>query len=251
MELIINIGNSNVRLGVFDGNECLTSWVANTKNIQKEAGFLDKIEEQYRLYEMDAKHTIDKIVIGSVVPDLTESIAQRIGDYHGIAPILVNRNSPSAVKHHSNQIGTDLYANGVAAHHLYQGNKIILDFGTALTLSCIDTSGVFQGVVIAPGVETSLNALVAQTAQLPEIPIKKPNKVLGKNTLACMQSGVVYGFLSMVEGLIDRTINEVGADCFVVATGGLGHIFSPLTESIQVFDRLHTLKGLRILGQQS
>ncbi|MPN39459.1 Type III pantothenate kinase [bioreactor metagenome] len=106
-----------------------------------------------------------------------------------------------------------------------------------------------MGVIIAPGIITSLNSLVGETAQLPEIELVKPKKVLGLDTVSCMQSGMVYGFLGMVEGFIDRINKEVEEDCFVVATGGVSHIYAPLTDKIHVADRLHTLKGLYFLGK--
>ncbi|WOC52387.1 type III pantothenate kinase [Bergeyella porcorum] len=146
-------------------------------------------------------------------------------------------------------MGTDIYANLVAAHHLYpEGKKIIIDFGTALTASCIAENGETIGVIIAPGIITSLNSLVGQTAQLPEIELVKPQSVLGLDTVSCMQSGMVYGFLGMVEGFVERINEEVEDQCMVIATGGVSHIYKPLTSKIHIADRLHTLKGLYHLG---
>jgi type III pantothenate kinase len=193
---------------------------------------------------------IDKIIIGSVVPQLTQNISRAIEKIHGKKPIIVNRDTPSKVQPKSKQIGTDIYANLVAAHYSYpEKKKIIIDFGTALTLSCVDEIGETLGVIIAPGIITSLNSLVEQTAQLPEIELNKPEKILGSDTVSCMQSGMVYGFLGMVEGFIDRINKEVGDDCFVIATGGVSHVYMPLTEKINVADKIHTLKGLYILGK--
>ena len=164
--------------------------------------------------------------------------------------IIVDRSTKSAVEPKSKQMGTDIYANLVAAHNLYQGKKkIILDFGTALTASCLSETGETLGVIIAPGIITSLNSLISQTAQLPEIELVKPKSVLGLDTVSCMQSGMVYGYLGMVEGFIDRINDEVGEDCFVIATGGVSHVYKPLTDKIHIADRLHTLKGLYFLGK--
>lgn len=164
-------------------------------------------------------------------------------------PVLVDRSTPSGVQAKSKQMGTDIYANLVAAHNLYPDKKIILDFGTALTASCVAETGETLGVIIAPGIITSLNSLINQTAQLPEIELKKPKSVLGLDTVTCMQSGMVYGFLGMVEGFVDRINNEVNDNCFVIATGGVSHVYKYLTEKIHVADRLHTLKGLYYLGK--
>ena len=147
-------------------------------------------------------------------------------------------------------MGTDIYANLVAAHNLYPRNKkIILDFGTALTASCLTEKGETVGVIIAPGIITSLNSLIKGTAQLPEIELVKPKSVLGLDTITCMQSGMVYGFLGMVEGFIDRINDEVNDNCFVIATGGVSHVYKPLTDKINIADKLHTLKGLYYLGK--
>ena len=203
----------------------------------------------YQTYKIEIQN-INKIIIGSVVPQLTYDITRAIEKIHGKKPILVDRNTTSEVIPKSKQMGTDIYANLVAAHHLYPGKKkIILDFGTALTASCISEEGETLGVIIAPGIITSLNSLINQTAQLPEIELVKPKSVLGLDTVTCMQSGMVYGYLGMVEGFIERINNEVSDDCFVIATGGVSHVYKPLTEKIHIADRLHTLKGLYFLGR--
>ena len=188
--------------------------------------------------------------MGSVVPQLTKIMSSAIRKIHGINPVIVDRNTPSGVQAKSKQMGTDIYANLVAAHNMYPDRKkIVLDFGTALTASCVAEDGETLGVIIAPGIITALNSLISQTAQLPEIELVKPKTVLGLDTVTCMQSGMVYGFLGMVEGFVDRINDEVQDNCFVVATGGVSHVYKPLTDKIHVMDRLHTLKGLYFLGK--
>lgn len=247
--IVINIGNSNIRFGLFDDENCDISWIINTKPYRTSDEMQMQFSMMYQTHRIDAEK-IDKIIIGSVVPQLTHDITRAIEKIHGKKAIVVDRNTPSAVVPKSKQMGTDIYANLVAAHHLYPGKKkIVLDFGTALTASCIDENGETLGVIIAPGIITSLNSLIHQTAQLPEIELVKPKTVLGLDTVSCMQSGMVYGFLGMVEGFIDRINEEVHDDCFVVATGGVSHVYKPLTEKIHVADRLHTLKGLYYLGK--
>ncbi|WP_234109527.1 MULTISPECIES: type III pantothenate kinase [Chryseobacterium] len=247
--IVINIGNTNIRFGLFDGDHCHISWIMNTKPYRTSDELQVQFMMMYQTHGIDAEK-IDKIIIGSVVPQLTHDISRAIQKIHGKKPVMVDRNTPSEVQPKSRQMGSDIYANLVSAHHLYPGKKkIILDFGTALTASCIDEKGETLGVIIAPGIITSLNSLVGETAQLPEIELVKPKKVLGLDTVSCMQSGMVYGFLGMVEGFIDRINEEVGDDCFVIATGGVSHIYKPLTDKIHVADRLHTLKGLYFLGK--
>lgn len=247
--IVINIGNTNIRFGLFDDDNCDISWIINTKPYKTSDELFVQFLTLYQYYKIDVEK-IEKIIIGSVVPQLTYDITRAIEKIHSKKPILVDRSTKSAVEPKSKQMGTDIYANLVAAHHLYPGKKkIIIDFGTALTASCITEKGETLGVIIAPGIITSLNSLVGQTAQLPEIELVKPKSVLGLDTVSCMQSGMVYGFLGMVEGFIDRIDDEVQDECFVIATGGVSHVYKPLTNKIHVADRLHTLKGLYFLGR--
>ena len=247
--IVINVGNTNVRFGLFEDDQCTISWIINTKPYRTRDEFFVQFKILYQTYNVDVTK-VDKIIIGSVVPQLTHDISSALYKIHGLEAVIVDRKTHSPVHHKSNQMGTDIYANLVAAHFLYPDKKkIILDFGTALTASCIDKDGEVLGVIIAPGIITSLNSLVKQTAQLPEIELTKPKSVLGHDTVSCMTSGMVYGFLGMVEGFIDRINEEVKDNCFVIATGGVSHVYQPLTNKIDVADKLHTLKGLYFLGK--
>lgn len=247
--IVINLGNTNIRFGLFEDDQCTTSWFINTKPYRTRDEFFVQFKILYQTYNIDIDK-IDKVIIGSVVPHLTHIISSALYKIHNLEAIIVDRKTQSPIYHKSNQMGTDIYANLVAAHFLYPDRKkIILDFGTALTASCIDMTGEVLGVIIAPGIITSLNSLIQQTAQLPEIELTKPKSILGHDTVSCMTSGMVYGFLGMVEGFIDRINKEVKDNCFVIATGGVSHVYHPLTDKINVADKLHTLKGLYFLGR--
>lgn len=247
--IVINIGNSNIRFGLFEDDNCEISWVINTKPYRTQDELFIQFTSVYQAYKIDLEK-VEKVIIGSVVPQITYDVSRAVAKIHSKKPIVVSRNTPSPVHPKSEQMGTDIYANLVAAHHLYpERTKVIFDFGTALTASCINTAGETLGVIIAPGIVTSLNCLIHDTAQLPEIELIRPKSVLGSDTVSCMQSGMVYGFLGMVEGFIARINEELQEDCFIIATGGVSHIYKPLTEKIHIADRLHTLKGLYYLGQ--
>jgi type III pantothenate kinase len=246
MLLVVNVGNSNLRFGIFDGEKCVISWVTNTKPYKTEDELFSQFKIAYQNYEI-SPDDITEIAVGSVVPHLTYPIRKSLSRLHNIKTVLVSRNTPSSLTDVSPQIGTDLYANATYAHEKYDGNKIIVDFGTALTLTCIDRKGEVKGVIIAAGVVTSLNSLIGATAQLSDVEMRTPKRVLGKTTEECMQSGLIFGFLSMVEGLIDRINKELGEETYVIATGGTGHLFAPLTTKINIYDRHHTIKGLRQL----
>lgn len=247
--IVVNIGNTNIRFGHFIQEQCTTSWIINTKPYGTRDELFAQFSMLYQTYNIDI-NGVNKIIIGSVVPQLTHMISSALQKIHGIEAIIVDRKTKTPVFHKSNQMGTDIYANLVAAHFLYPNKKkIIIDFGTALTASCVAEDGEVLGVIIAPGIITSLNSLVKQTAQLPEIELTKPKTVLGSDTISCMTSGMVYGFLGMVEGFIDRINQEINDHCFVIATGGVSHVYQPLTEKIDIADKLHTLKGLYFLGK--
>lgn len=250
MLLAVNIGNSNIRFGIYEGEVCTSSWTINTKPYRLEDEHFMTFKNIYTQYNVGVDN-VTGIVIGSVVPSQTLPIQLALEKLHNCTPVIVDRNSKSDISHHSKQMGTDLYANAVAAHSAYSGKKVVIDFGTALTFTGVDEEGKIMGVIIAPGVHTSLNALIGDTAQLSDIALEKPDVILGKDTQTCMQIGIIYGFLSMIEGLVDRIKSDFGDDIQVIATGGLAHVYFPLSHKIDIFNRLHTLDGLRKLYYNS
>ncbi|MDX9705113.1 MAG: type III pantothenate kinase [Weeksellaceae bacterium] len=250
MLLVVNIGNTNIRLGIFQENQDIITWILDSKSDWTKEKLQEEFNRTYKLYSID-KHEITSITIGSVVPLWTEKVADALEEIHHQKPFIVTNATPSFVQHSSPQMGTDLYANAVAAQTFYQGKKLVVDFGTALTFIGIDENGKILGVTITTGVVTAMNALVKGTAQLQEIEFTAPKKVLGKDTISCIQSGIIYGYLSMVEGMIDRINNELNSECTVIATGGMSLIFKPLTNKIHYVDQLHTLKGIAELYYQN
>ncbi|WP_185858433.1 type III pantothenate kinase [Blattabacterium cuenoti] len=251
MLLTINIGNSSIRFGLFNNNynlKCNYSWIINSNPHRSLDEYILLFRNIYQQYGIFSKK-IQNIVIGSVVPSLTSIVEESLYEIHKIKPMIVDRYSYSPIKHHSHQLGTDLYSNAIAAYTLYKNKNTILvvDFGTALSFTCIDKYGKLKGIIITPGVNSSLTSLIGNTAQLSQIELKKPSSILGQYTETCIQSGMIYGYLSMVEGLINRVNQELKTNCFVIATGGLSHIYTPLTNKIHLKDKLHTIKGLKIL----
>lgn len=250
MELVINIGNTNIQFGVFNNSFCFKFWITHSKPFKTSYEYFIYFKGMFHFYGIQ-KNEIKKIIVGSVVPSITYDICKGIKKFLNLNVILVDGKTPSLVNHASHQIGTDLYANAVSAHYNYEKfNKIVIDFGTALTFIVIDNNGNIKGGVIAPGIQTSLNALVENTAQLTGIELKKPKTILGMNTIHCTQSGIVYGYLSMIEGLINKIKSDEfnGDQLMVIATGGLVNIFFNYSHYINFADQLHTLKGLKILG---
>lgn len=250
MLLVVNIGNSNIRFGIFQADECKYSWTVNSKINRTEDEYFTLFKAGYLQHSIDEKK-IKKLVIGSVVPKHTRPICNALERIHTFPPFLVTSQTPSCVKHHSPELGTDLYANAVGAYERLKKKCIVIDFGTALTLIAVGDTGKMLGVVIAPGINTALESLVNNTAQLFDIELTVPKNVLGNDTVSCMQSGMVYGYLSMIEGLIVRIKKEMGEETHVISTGGLCHLFENLTDKIDYTDKLHTIKGLKLIYEQS
>lgn len=252
MLLIVNIGNSNLNFALFKINnyECKKSWVISNNILRTFDEYFILLKSIYKQYNININNIIN-IIIGSVVPSITNIIKQVLYKIHKIIPIIIDRYTPSCIKHTSDQLGTDLYANAVAAHILYKKTSLVIDFGTALSMTCVDNFGILKGVVISPGINISLNALINKTAQLSQIELRKPKKVLCLQSQSCIQSGIIYGYLSMIEGLIDKINNELNTFSLVIATGGLSHIYSPLTKKIHILDKLHTMKGLIFLSNKN
>lgn len=249
MLLVVNIGNSSLRFGIFE-QEVLgpqTSWIISSKTLRSADEYAIVLENFYSRYNI-AWQKIKGIVIGSVVPALTDLISNSLTSIHRITPLVVNRYSRSAVVHCSHQLGTDLYANAVAAYEIYKRTALIIDFGTALSLTCVTKDAQFKGVIIAPGINSALNSLIQDAANLSSIELKKPEHVLGLHTENCIQSGMIYGYLSMVEGLIKLIDSELKEKSYVIATGGMAHLYGPLTKKIHKVDQLHTLRGLALLS---
>lgn len=250
MILVINIGNSNLNFALFNNNVnfLYKSWIIKTKPIYILDQYIFIINNIYKKHKINHK-IIKKIILGSVVPFLTKIISDSLYKIHNIIPIILDIYIKSPVKHNSNELGIDLYANAIAAYILYRKTCLIIDFGTALTLTCVSKKGIIIGVVIIPGIRTSLNALIKNTCQLKYINFKKTKNILGLKSENCIQSGITYGYLNMIEGLIFNIKKEINEKCCIISTGGMCDFYSSLTNEINFSDKFHTLKGLVILYQ--
>jgi type III pantothenate kinase len=190
--------------------------------------------------------------LSSVVPDLTPTLTTVLTDVVGKTPIVVRHDSHPEVSVQIDkpiEIGSDLYANAVAAFCKYRRNAVIVDFGTALTFTTVSAEGEILGVAIAPGLKTAVKALFSNTAQLPEVPLQLPQSALGKNTAHAIQAGILLGYESLVRGMITRIRRELDGDCIALATGGLSSIIDTLHGEFVEINRNLTLEGLRLIGE--
>ncbi len=248
MYLGFDIGNTDV---------VISSYVNNTwSTIQRIPSGMSSnidffIKELRILKEKNSIQTdsIDAILLSSVVPKLTRILPLEIEATFNMAPFVITPEIIDVEKlaiDNPHEIGSDLVANAAAANALFRENVVVVDFGTALTFTVVDKSGKIVGVAIAPGVKTSMKSLAVNTALLPEIPLTMPTSVLGKNTVAAMQAGIMCGYSGLVSGILKSIRKEIG-ECKVVATGGLANVMTPLHKQFDVIDTHLTLEGMRLI----
>lgn len=253
MLLAIDIGNSNLVLGIFENQEWDKIWrIPTFINESSKVFFHNRISNL--ILEEDIRfNRISRVVISSVVPTLTPIIDRISREIFFEAEVLivgpeVYANLPITILN-PYQIGADLVANITAAHALYRANCIIIDFGTALTFTTVNEKGITQGVAIAPGLKTATSSLYQKTAQLPpEVPLEYPKSALGMNTIHAIQSGVLIGYVGLVTHMIRTIRKEVGEDYITIATGGLSKTLEPLQDLFDIHDPNLTLEGLRFIS---
>lgn len=251
MQLIIDIGNSNVVIGRFEKDQWTHTWRLPTL---REDDALLYYEMQLTNYLLEAdliKEDIQQVVLSSVVPDLIETFERLSFQLFNQTAVVINPAIYPKIDlqiDRPDEIGTDLLANAIAAKTIHQCNAIVVDFGTALTFTTVNQQGHILGVAIAPGLKTAMSALYESTAQLPEVPLDLPASAVGKNTVHAIQSGVLIGYVGLVKHLLNCIRQEVGQDYKAIATGGLAAILHPLKEEFDVIDPFLTLNGLRIIG---
>lgn len=253
MLLAIDIGNTDVVFGIYQQSKPIYIW--RTATVSEAPVYRYQAFLQLQMLEADIiPEQIEKIVVSSVVPELTVPMTDALEKLTGVKPIIVNADTYPALHldiDRPYELGSDLIANAIAVYHRYRQNSIIVDFGTALTFTAVTGDGRVVGVSIVPGLKTAVRALFAHTAQLPEVPLLQPETAIGKNTTHSIQSGILIGYEGLVKYMISRFKQEMGGECVVVATGGLSSIINTLATEFTEVDRALTLDGLRIIGESS
>ena len=249
MLFAIDVGNTNITVGLFDGKTLIKQFrmITQTSRTSDEYGVF--LRQWLAINSPEAK--IESVVVSSVVPNIMHSLTSAIIKYFEVKPLIVAPGIKTGIRiaiQNPKELGADRLVDAVAAYEMYGGPAIVVDFGTATTHDLVLEDGTFAAGVTSPGIRLAANALWRGTAKLPEVEIKKVDTVLGTDTVSSMQAGIYYGYVGQTEYIINKMKKESGLDGIkVVATGGLGKLISEATDSIDIYDPELTLHGLRII----
>lgn len=250
MLLAVDAGNTNIVFGIHDGTTWLHHWRIRTVR--------DKMPDEYAVLfrgligETAALLSqLDQVVLSSVVPPLTGTLCEMLNTQTGRDPLVVNCDVDTGLTFrvdNPREVGADLIADAVAAYARCAGDCIVVDFGTATTFTAVSAQAEFLGVAIAPGLNLAASALAGGTAQLPQIALTPPPHAIGTHTVHAIQSGIVLGYVGLVNGMLDRFRAELSGEAVAVATGGLARLLAPLTDRFQIIDPWLTLEGIRLIA---
>jgi len=249
MLLAIDIGNTNVVLGVFDKERLVENWRVGTNAQITPDEYAMIFKDLFGFAGLEFRQ-ITGVIISTVVPPLLPVMVEMSRKYFRIEPMIVTHELKTGITiryDNPKEVGADRIVNAAAAFKLFGGPLIIVDFGTATTFCAVTRDGEYLGGAIAPGIKISAEALFQRASKLPRVELSKPQKVIGRDTISAMQAGIIYGYAGLVDGIVERIKKELSSDARVVATGGLAELVSPETRSIQEIKPQLTLEGLRLL----
>ncbi len=252
MLLVIDVGNTNTSLGVYDGSRLVADWRLTTARERTVDEYGVHARNLFELAGIDAK-AIDAVAIASVVPPLNYTLKRMAEVYFHLTPLFVDHSTTGLpiLYEPASDVGADRIVDAVAAIAKYGTPCIIVDLGTATTFDAINEKGEYIGGVIVPGITISADALFARAAKLPRVEIRKPATVIGSSTVGSIQSGLYHGYVSLVDGVLRRMIAEFGAKPRIIGTGGLASLIASGSELIELVDENLTLDGLRLVYEQS
>ena len=253
MLLAIDVGNTNIVLGCFDGDKILVRERVSTNQQATDLEYATRIRMALDMHNI-SRHEINEAIISSVVPSVTNTLKMAVQKYLSCTPVIVGpgiKTGLSILIDNPAQLGSDLVVDAVAGITEYPVPLIIIDMGTATTFSIVDAQKRYRGGVIMTGMAVSTEALVSRTSQLPRIAFEAPKHIIGTNTVDCMKSGIMYSTACALDGMIDRIEEELGEKCTVVATGGLAGTVTPLCRKDIILDDDLLLKGLHAIYEKN
>ncbi len=251
MLMTLDVGNTNITIGVFDGDTLYASWRVQTDRNKTADEFGLLLHNLFALRGL-AFSSISGVALSSVVPPIMYSLTHAVRKYIGIEPLVVGQQTQTGLKNcyqPPRDVGADRIVNAVGALAKYDPPLILVDFGTATTFCAISGKREYLGGAILPGIKISMEALFEKTAKLPRIEIAKPEHVIGQSTVESMQSGVYHGYVGSVDHIIEKMKTELGQNSTVIATGGLARLIAADSKQIDHTDSTLTLEGLRVLYQ--
>ncbi len=252
MLLVIDVGNTNTSLGVYRDAELLAHWRLSTNPSRTVDEYGVHARNLFELARMDF-NDIEAIAVASVVPPLNYTVKRMAEVYFHLTPLFIDHTTDTGLKilyQPPSDVGSDRIVDAVAAISRHGTPCIVVDFGTATTFNAINAAGEYVGGLITPGIMISSEALFSRTAKLPRVDIKRPQTVIGSSTIAAMQSGLYYGYAGLVDGVLERMIEEMGITPRVIATGGLAPLIATGSKYIEKVDDTLTLEGLRIVYEK-
>lgn len=253
MLLTIDVGNTNINIGVFDGSKLKATWKVATGVHRMPDEYASLLLNLFDRQSIDASQITDAILC-SVVPTLVGVFEEVCRRYLKVLPLVVESGVKTGVRiclDNPREVGADRVVNAVAAHQLYGGSVIVIDLGTATTFDAVSEDGDYLGGAIAPGIAIATEALFTRTAALPRVELTHPKRAVGRNTVAAMQSGIVFGYAGLIEGIVARIQQEMGGKAKVVATGGYAELLARETPVIEVVNPDLTLVGLRLIYEMN
>lgn len=252
--LTVDVGNTQTHLGVFDGDALKREWRASTDPARTGDELALLFRQFLMLYDLEFS-ALDGVSICSVVPRLTQELRDMVERYFGFPALVVGPGIKTGIAvriDNPHEVGADRIANAVAAHAMFEKEPVVVvDFGTAITVDAVSAAGEYLGGAIAPGIDTAAAGLYAATARLQRVELIAPREVIGKSTVQAVQSGLVYGFAGLVDGLVEGVAKELGGDARVVATGGLAPTIIEHCHRVERFEPMLTLVGLKLIYERN